>query len=100
MILINVDYTNWTPDDSDEGGTNDNGCLYQDEPISFRTLVELMRGYDSASSYPADENSWLSALTTDFKSEVETVHNLYFSSMNKKRYKKYWMMALKATGFK
>ena len=100
MILINVDYTNWTPDDSDEGGTYDNGCLYQDEPISFRTLVELMRGYDSASSYPADENCWLSALTTDFKTGIETIHNIHFSAKNKSRYKKYWVMALKVAGFK
>ena len=100
MILIDVTYANWTPEDIDEGETFDNGCLFHDEPISFRTLVELMRGYDSASSYPADENSWLSALTTDFKTGIETIHNIHFSPKNKSRYKKYWLMALEVAGFK
>ena len=100
MILIDVTFANWTPDDIDEGETFDNGYLFQDEPISFRTLVELMRGYDSASSYPADDDCWLSAFSTDIKTGIETIHNIHFSPKNKNRYKKYWSMALKVAGFK
>jgi len=42
MILIDITYANWTPEDIDEGETFDNGYLFQDEPITFKTLVELM----------------------------------------------------------
>mgnify|MGYP000202671922 FL=1 len=99
MILIDVTYANWSPADIDHGETVDQGFIFQDEPISFKSLVELMRGYESASNFPVDANCWLSSFNTDFKSGVETVHNLHFSYKNKTRYKKYWWMALKAAGF-
>ena len=95
MILIDVTYANWTPDDIDHGETRDQGFIFQDEPISFKNLVELMRGYESA----IDNCSWLSSYNTDITTGVETVHNLHFSSRNKKRYKKYWGRALKMAGF-
>jgi len=95
MILIDITYANWTPEDIDHGETNDQGFIFQDEPISFKSLVELMRGYESES----DSCSWLSSFSTDIKTGIETVHNLHFSSRNKKRYEKYWGRALKSAGF-
>jgi len=100
MILINVTYANWTQADIEHGETRDQGYIFLDEPISFKSLVELMRGYESASNFSVDANCWLSSFSTDFKSGVDTVHNLHFSAKNKKRYLKYWWLALKAAGFK
>lgn len=100
MILIDITYANWTPEDIDEGETFNNGYLFQDEPITFKTLVELMRGYDAPSTFPADEKSWLTALTINLKTGAETIHNIHFSPKNKNRYKKYWRLALKQAGFK
>jgi len=100
MILIDVTYANWTPEDIEDGETNDNGYLFQDEPVSFKALVELMRGYDVPSNYPANAKCWLSSFTTDLKTGIETVHNLHLSSKNNRRYIKYWEKALKMAGFK
>ena len=95
MILVDLTYANWTP-----GETLSKGYLFKNEPVSFKTLVELMRGYESSSTYPADSYSWLSLFNTDFRTGVETVQNLHFSPRNKSRYRKYWRIALKAAGFK
>jgi len=95
MILIDVTYANWSQADIDHGETIYQGFVFQDEPISFKGLVELMRGYESAS----DSCSWLSSYNTDIKTGIETVHNLHFLSRNKNRYKKYWGRALKSAGF-
>jgi len=35
MILIDVTYENWSPDDIDHGETKEQGFVFQDEPISF-----------------------------------------------------------------
>ena len=99
MILVDVTYANWTQADIEHGETRDQGYIFQDEPISFISLIELMRGYESTSTFPVDQNSWLSSFNTDIQSGIETVHNLHFSSRNKPRYKKYWWLALKAAGF-
>jgi len=99
MILIDVTYANWTQADIDHGETRDQGFVFQDEPISFKSLVELMRGYESTSNFPVDANCWLSSYNTDIRTGIETVHNLHFSYKNKARYKKYWELALKAAGF-
>ena len=68
--------------------------------VSFKTLVELMRGYQKAPKYPTEDNCWLISFSSNFKTGVQTVHNLHFSTLNKNRYRKYWQMALKVAGFK
>ena len=94
-ILIDMTYANWAPDEN-----LDKGYVFKNEAVSFKTLVELMRVYESASTYPANSYSWLSSFNTDFRTGVETVQNLHFSPRNKSRYRKYWGRALKVAGFK
>ena len=100
MILIDMTYANWTSVQIAQGKILDKGYIFKNEPVSFKALIELMRGYEKASNNLADANCWLSLFKTDFKTGIETVHNLHFSTRNKNRYRKYWQMALRVAGFK
>jgi hypothetical protein len=102
MILISRTFSISTHESAEHGESAANGFIVEDEPITFRELVSLMKDHPIASSsyLMGNQWEWLSAHPVqDFYSGAWTEESLHFSRMNYPRKLKYWRKALQCAGF-
>jgi hypothetical protein len=99
-ILINRTYAETTPESAEIGDFSDTGFIEQDEQVTFRQLVELMRDYPHASQSPHDGNidvshstSWY---TSDYRTGTNRGESIHYSHNNTPNCAKYWRLAHKA----
>ena len=101
MILISKTYQTFTPESLEDGEAAEQGFIFQDEPHTFRELVNLIcsEGFNAASCSPAtgETYEWLDTYTeTDYPTGEETIYSLHYSHNNESRAAKYWKAAFKA----
>lgn len=99
MILINKTYEIVTEDSVEEGAAGETGFYFEDEPMTFRELIDVMSrgGYYYSSSYPCYGNTsdWITTeAETDYLTGELTSYSLHFSHNNHPRLAKYWRKAL------
>jgi hypothetical protein len=102
LIYINRTYSITTEESAEDGESAENGFIVEDEPITFRELVSLMKDHPIASSSYLMGNQWewlSSHPVQDYYSGAWTEESLHFSSMNHPRKIKYWRKALRCAGF-
>ena len=100
MLYISKTYERVTQESAEAGEAEEQGFVFQDEPFTFRELVEELRGYSHASSYPCKGSryDWTTTesyqdMTGDYSS-----YSLHFSHINKPQNDKYWAKAIKLAG--
>lgn len=102
-ILISQTFSRVTEESAQYGEADETGFNFENEPTSFRDLVELMREHPNASSYRNDGNCkiWLDSESEqdDFTDDYITT-SIHFSRSNPERNKKYWRKAMLAAGLK
>ena len=94
MILIDLGFARYTPDNNTESASNFHKL---NQPVSFKMLVDLMSGYHEASS----SSGFTSLMSYDRNRQTgaEIIRHLHYSPKNPARYKKYWQLALGVAGF-
>lgn len=96
MILINRCYSETTPESAESGDFSDTGFIAQDEPVTFRELVEVLRSHPVSSCWPAsgDVHTWFSTYPeTDYRTGTEREESVHFSRENPPHKAKYWEKA-------
>lgn len=101
MIRIHRTFEVVTPESAEDGDFAESGFLSENESVSFRELVHLMRDYciPSNSRPSGSPNDWLSTYPSqDYRDCSETTESLHFSRQNPARMAKYWRKAMLAAG--
>ena len=102
MLLISKTYERVSDEGLEKGEVEEQGFVFQDEPYTFRELIDELRLYSHASSYPCrgSRYDWLTTQSyQDFQSGDYTSYSLHFSHKNNPRAEKYWRKALQCAGF-
>ena len=99
-ILINRCFEIVTEESAENGEAAESGFLSQDEPCSFRELVELLRGGDPSSWPRAGATSdWVTQdRGQDYLTGDHETHSIHYSRANHPRTAKYWRKAFIAAG--
>lgn len=100
-ILINKTYELITQESSKNGSVAESGFEFEDQPFTFRELVNEMRNYSEASQSPINNVEWTwltSEPDHDYKSGDEMRYSLHYSRDNKPRSLKYWEKAMRKVG--
>lgn len=101
-ILLNKTYELITQESAEQGDAEDRGFEFEDQPFTFRELVDEMRNYSETSQYPINNVEWTwltSEPDHDYRSGDETRYSLHYSRDNKPRSLKYWEKAMRKAGF-
>lgn len=101
MILISTTYEIVTPESAEHGEAEENGMERENEPVTFRELVDLMREHPQAScSGPvSSEFTWFSSYPEqDCRTGEERSTSLHYSRENPARNAKYWSKAARFAG--
>ena len=100
FILINRTYAETTPESAEIGDYSDSGFIEQDQKVTFKELVELMRDYPNPSASPHDGSTdvWFSTywFVTDYRTNTDREESLHYSHNNTPNCAKYWKAACKA----
>lgn len=102
MILINKTYEVITPESAEDGDTAESGFVRQNQEVTFRELVSIMRDYQEVSCSPASGSTyeWLTTYgDADMWDGSHRNESLHFSHENKPHVAKYWRRAMVAAGF-
>lgn len=101
-ILIHRTYSEVTPESAEHGDTSDSGFIIEDEPCTFRELVEYMETHSEASNGrpTGDIFEWYSTgyYVEDYSTGTEREECLHYSKANPSRMEKYWRLAAIAAG--
>lgn len=95
-ILINRTYAETTPESCAEGDFSDTGFISECEAVSFRELVELMKGHSNPSNTPNDGiNVWYSThwYTKDYATNTTREESIHLHHINTPNAAKYWKWA-------
>ena len=98
FILINRTFTEVTPESAENGDFSDSGFLAENEAVTFRELVELMRIHrEPSNSGKISTNTWFSTYPeiTDYSTCTETTESIHFCAENAENVAKYWALARK-----
>lgn len=104
MILIDKTYEVVTEESAEYGEVADSGFAAENEPVSFRELVDMIRGeFIHASQSPVSRSThvWFTSesqqdyMTGEYRSE-----SIHFSRENPTRKAKYWIKAMQYAGLK
>lgn len=101
-ILISKTYEIVTPESAENGEAEERGFEFEDVAYTFKELVDEMRNYIHPSSMPMSGNTreWLSTeAEQDYQDGSYTTYSLHCSHKNTPRQAKYWVKALRASGF-
>lgn len=94
MILINKTFQTVTPESAEDGDIADHGFISENEPVTFRELVELLQR-NFPVHVPGGMNDWAESYPeTDFRTGEETIEAVHFSHENHPGRLKYWEKAL------
>lgn len=101
-ILINRCYSEITPESVRDGEFSDCGGIEENEPVSFRDLVCLMKQHQLPSSWPTtgERSEWYSSEyeVIDYHTMTQQSTTIHFSRSNPDRMAKYWKFAAKFAG--
>lgn len=94
-ILINIFYSEITPDSAEQGDFSDTGIVLVNEPVTFSELFRLVRS--SGFAKETNRSDWLSTgyYVNDYKTLTERQETLHFSRDNDSRLKKWFDLAVK-----
>ena len=98
MILIDKTFDEVTPESAEDGDTSDSGFIVENEPMTFRELVNELRGYPFASTARVTGSSYEWASTepeTDYRTGAEYQESIHYSYNNAPRAAKYWRKAMR-----
>lgn len=101
MILISRTYEIVTHESAEDGEVAEHGFLSEDEPCTFREIVEAMRGYShpSCSHGTGDTAEWFSTeAEQDMLDGSYRIESLHYSMNNSPKSAKYWRWAAIAAG--
>jgi hypothetical protein len=101
MILISRTYDIVTPESAESGDVSESGFLSENESVTFKELVSMMRDYcvPSNSRPSGSVNDWLSTYPSqDYLDCSETTESLHYSRQNSPRMAKYWRKAMLCAG--
>lgn len=102
-ILINRTFEIVTEESAEDGDCAESGFLSQDEPVTFKELVELLEGGEP-SSWPATgcTHDWVTQDQGEtrewFESGERESHSIHYSKKNPPHNDRYWRLAFKAAG--
>lgn len=104
MILIDKVYEIVTEESAQEGEIEESGFSAQNEPVSFRELVDMLKSeFIHASQSPANRSTevWFtSEHEQDYTTGEYRLESLHFSRENPTRKAKYWIKAFEYAGFR
>lgn len=104
MILINKTFEIVTEESAEGGEIEESGFSAENEPVSFRELVDMLKGeFIHASQSPVNRSThvWFTSepeqdyMTGEYRSE-----SIHFSRENPARKAKYWIKAMQCAGFR
>lgn len=104
MILIDKVYEIVTEESAENGEIEESGFSAQNEPVSFREIVDMLKGeFIHASQSPVTHSTsvWFTSeseqdhMTGEYRSE-----SIHFSHDNPSRKAKYWAKAIQFDGFR
>ncbi len=99
-ILINRTYAETIPESAEIGDFSDTGLIEQDQQVTFKELVELMRDYYNASQSPHNGSTdvWFSTSwnVTNYRTGTSREVSMHYSQNNTPNCAKYWRLAHKA----
>lgn len=104
MLLIDKTFEIVTEESAESGDISDAGFAAVNLRVSFRELVDMIRGeYIHASQYPVTRSTrvWFTSesdqdyMTGDYRSE-----SIHFNESNPKHKAKYWVKAMQCAGLK
>lgn len=102
MIKVSMTYSETTPESCEEEDFSDTGFLWEDEEMTFRELVRLLRDHRESSCSPAggDVFEWYSSgySTTCYTTGTERETSIHYSRQNKPHKEKYWKKAATIAG--
>lgn len=101
MMLLSKTFEHVTEESAANGEAEEVGYVFQDEPYTFRELIDELRNYSHASSYPCRglPYDWVTTESyQDFQTGDYRSYSLHFSSKNSPKLEKYWAKALKMAG--
>ena len=101
MILISKTYSTITPESCENGDYDDTGFIFENEPCTFREVLDYLKNHREPSCYPLRktdnmENVWFSSgfEIEDYSTLEEKETSIHFSSDNKPRALKWWKKAI------
>ena len=101
MILISKTYNTSTPESSENGDFEDSGFVFENEPCTFREVLDYLKNHRDSSCYPLRKtdnmkNVWFSSEfeIEDYATMEEKQTSIHFSSDNKSRALKWWKKAI------
>ena len=103
MILCNITFEVVTEESTQHGEAEESGFISENEPFTFRELVEWMRGGEP-SSYPraCSIRDWVTQDQGEtrefFEHGARESRSIHFARENAARKEKYWIKALRAAG--
>ena len=89
MILISKTYEETTPESAEIGEFSDSGFDWEDEPYTFKELIEELKNYDYADNWATVDCGIIDYDTLTYRTE-----NLHYSHLNNPRSRKYWDKAI------
>ena len=99
MILIHKTFCEITPESAENGDFSDSGYHWENEPVTFKELIEIIECHKNSSCYPVEPSvyTWFS---NDFEIEcyetmTERQDSIHYSDDNSSRNVKYWVKAIR-----
>lgn len=105
MMLIDVTYEMVTPESAEHGEADESGFVMEQEPMTFREVVAMLRGGETSCS-PANGgiNEWVTHYEWNHGSRrhieegANESRSVHFSRANQVRKARYWALAFRAAG--
>ena len=93
-MLLSKTFEVITPESAERGDVDSAGFEFENEPFSFRELMQALDDYDHPSDSHIGPLTWVStAPEINYRTGAETVYSLHFVGPESKR--KYWLRALR-----
>lgn len=95
-ILINITYAETTPDSAEIGDFSDQGFVKENQRVTFKELVALMKIYRNACASGEPGITWWFScgwFNKDSKTNTEREESIHYSRDNPPNCEKYWLKA-------
>lgn len=93
MLMLSKTYQVATYESAEDGDYAEDGFEFENEPFSFRELLQALDDYAEPSDSRIGPRTWVSTYPEiDYRTGAETTYNLHFVGPESKR--KYWVKAL------
>lgn len=93
MMLLSKTFEVITPESAERGDVDRAGFEFENEPFSFRELMQALDDYDHPSDSHIGPRTWVSTSPEiNWRTGAETVYSLHFVGPEHQR--RYWLKAL------